>query len=122
MVKSRRRLLKFVGIRVASVAFSVVIAILLTIVIANLGGKVDEIVKAEIEFYVWDAINRNPALKSLSEEERANLAKQFIENELRARGLDKPFAVRIFIYLKDALSLNLGRSMHITSNSGSRQV
>ncbi|MEM1542444.1 MAG: ABC transporter permease [Ignisphaera sp.] len=121
MVKSRR-LLKFVGIRVVSVAFSVVIAILLTIVIANLGGKVDEIVKAEAEFYIWDAINRNPALRSLSEEERANLAKQFIENELRARGLDKPFAVRIFIYLKDALSLNLGRSMHITSNSGSRQV
>lgn len=117
-----KKLFKFVGMRIISIVFSLIIAILLTIVVANLGGKVDEIVKTEIEFYVWDSINRNPVLKNLSEEERSNLAKQMIENEIKVRGLDQPFGVRIFIYLKDALLLNLGRSMHIISNSGSRQV
>jgi peptide/nickel transport system permease protein len=117
-----KRLLKFIGIRTASVAISIVIAILFTIVVANLGGKVDEIVKAEVEFYVWDSINRNPALRFLSQEEREKLAKEMIENILRARGLDKPFPIRVFIYLKDALTLNLGMSMHLTSNTGSRQI
>jgi len=116
------RLIKFVGTRALSVGISIVIAILFTIVIANLGGKVDEIVRNEVEFQVWSTINRDPKLRLLSQEEKEEIAREMIENILRARGLDKPFPVRVFIYLKDALSLSLGRSMHLTSNTGSRQV
>lgn len=121
-MKSSRRILKYVGVRVLSVAISLVLAILLTIVVANFGGKIDEIVRTDIEFAVWEMINRNPAYRGLSEEMRKNIAQQMIESEIKARGLDKPFVVRLFIYLRDALILNLGRSMHITSNAGSRQV
>lgn len=120
--RDTRRIVKYIGVRMGTVAVSLVIAVLLTIIIANFGGMVDEIVKTEVSFHVWEHINRNPEYRGLSEEERTRIATQMIESALRARGLDKPFAVRMFIYLTDALTLNLGRSMHITSNAGSRQV
>jgi peptide/nickel transport system permease protein len=37
-------------------------------------------------------------------------------------GLDKPFMVRSLSFLKNALTLKLGRSLQLTSASGSRQV
>ena len=37
-------------------------------------------------------------------------------------GLDTPFMLRSFIYLRDGLVLNLGRSQYMSSASGSRQV
>lgn len=117
-----KRILKYISIRAGTVAVSLIVAVLLTIIIANFGGMVDEIVRTEVEFWVWEYINRNPEYRGLSEEERARIASQMTESALRARGLDKPFAVRVFIYLGDALTLRLGRSMHITSNAGSRQV
>ena len=37
-------------------------------------------------------------------------------------GLDKPFVVRSFNFLKNALTLNLGRATYMSSDAGSRQV
>jgi peptide/nickel transport system permease protein len=40
----------------------------------------------------------------------------------RRLGLDKPFAVRSVLYLKNALTLELGRALQMASDSGSKQV
>ena len=45
-----------------------------------------------------------------------------VQLEYERQGLDKPFILRSFRYLLDAVTLNLGRSEHITSDSGSREV
>lgn len=117
-----KMMLKYVGIRIITVSLSLIIAILLTVIIANFGGKMDEIARAEIEFNVWETINRDPYYRNLSNEQRKEIAREMIESITRIVGLDKPYPVRIFIHLRNALTLNLGRSMHITSSSGSRQV
>jgi peptide/nickel transport system permease protein len=45
-----------------------------------------------------------------------------IATEEARMGMDKPFIVRSFIYLADAITLNLGRALKMVSNSGSNQV
>jgi peptide/nickel transport system permease protein len=43
-------------------------------------------------------------------------------NELKKIGFDKPFIYRSVLYLRDALTLSLGRALFISSNSGSKSV
>lgn len=121
-MSAAKRLAKYIGIRAASIAVSLVIAVLLTIVIANYGGKVDEIVMSEIELQVRQSLYQDPRYRQLPEEQQKQLAIELIESIKAARGLDKPYYIRVFIYLRDALTLNLGRSMWITSNTGSRAI
>ena len=37
-------------------------------------------------------------------------------------GMDQPFILRSFTFLSDAITLNLGRALSMTSNSGSNSV
>ncbi|MEM1946498.1 MAG: ABC transporter permease, partial [Candidatus Caldarchaeum sp.] len=64
----------------------------------------------------------NPANRALNETQVRNLIEQLYQNELKRLGFDQPFIVRSFNYLRDALSLELGRSLFISSDSGSRSV
>ncbi|MEM0268443.1 MAG: ABC transporter permease [Candidatus Korarchaeum sp.] len=100
----------------------VVIVTYLTILIANAGGYVDEIMISEIRFNIAQAVSANPLYKGLSVEERNKLIERLVEVEIRKRGLDQPFPVRSLIYLWNALTLDLGRAMWMTSDSGSRLV
>lgn len=97
-------------------------AIYVTIVVANMGGKVDEIILADLRLRIWDEVNRNPEYRVLSGAEREKIAESIIRLEIERLGLDKPFLVRSFIYLRDAALLELGRAQFMTSDSGSRLV
>ncbi len=55
------RVVKFSAVRLASLLFSVVVAIFLTIIIANMGGKVDELRMGEIRETVVQTVRSNPA-------------------------------------------------------------
>jgi len=100
----------------------VIIVTYLTILIANAGGYVDEILISDIKFNVAQRVSANPLYKGLSIEERNKLIERLVENEIRLRGLDQPFPIRSLIYLWNALTLDLGRSMYMTSDTGSRLV
>jgi len=100
----------------------VVIVTYVTILIANAGGYVDEIIIGDIKFNVAQAVNANPLYKGMSVEERNKLIDRLVEVEIRKRGLDQPFPIRSLIYLWNALTLDLGRSMFMTSDTGSRLV
>jgi peptide/nickel transport system permease protein len=100
----------------------VVVAVYLTILIANMGGYVDQIRRAEIREEVSQAMVANLAFRSLPPEERARLQQELVRQRERYFGLDQPFLLRSVIYLRDALLLNLGRSYQISSDTGSRQV
>ncbi len=41
---------------------------------------------------------------------------------MRRLGLNQPFAVRSVRYLKNALTLNLGRAINMKSDQGSKEV
>ncbi len=113
---------KYAVVRGVVLFLTVVVAIYLTIIIANMGGKVDEIVLSELRMSITQAINQNPQYRSLPGPEREKLIEETLKNEIRRLGLDTPFFVRSLIYLRDAITLDLGRALFMTSDSGSRLV
>jgi len=100
----------------------VAIGVYLTVMIANMGGYVDEIRKGEIREKVGMEVRANKDLQR----KPPSVIRQYIDErvamEEKRLGLDKPFIARSFAYLGNAMSLNLGRAERITSNSGSSQV
>jgi peptide/nickel transport system permease protein len=124
--KARSRTLlrigRFTALRLVTMAFTVTIGIYLTILIANMGGYVDVMMRSEIEDRVAQSILVNKAYQNLSLDERQKLIDERIASEVNRLGLNQPFAIRSFHYLTNALTLNLGRSINMTSDTGSKQV
>jgi len=116
------RVAKYSILRLFSLFVAVVIGVYLTILIANMGGYVDEIMRGEIRFEESQSVMMNPANRSLSTEAKQKLIEQRIALEEKRLHLDEPFAVRSVRYLRNALTLNLGRAINMTSDSGSREV
>lgn len=116
------RLLRYTGIKSIALFVTIVVGVYLTILIANMGGYVDDIRRSQIREGIDMAVSQDPAMRQLSNEERA----QFIAGQVALAeaqlGLDQPFIFRSFRYLADALTLNLGFAEQLTSDSGSRQV
>jgi peptide/nickel transport system permease protein len=116
------RIARYTVVRVVVLFLTVVIAVYLTVLIANMGGYVDTIQRGQIQEAVNMALATNPAFKQLSAtEKQAQMEAQIAIQEKRL-GLDQPFVVRSFLYLKNALTLNLGRALQMASDSGSKMV
>jgi len=122
MGKSIARIVRYMLFRTVMLFITVVIGVYLTVIIVNMGGYLDKVKKAEIRIKVAMAIYNNPAYQGLPSSELQKLVDEQAELEYRRQGLDRPFIVRSFDYLLTALSLSLGRSENLTSDSGSRQV
>jgi len=116
------RLLKYSGMRLFTLAITVTIGVYLTILIANMGGYVDTIMRNEIRDNTTQSILANPAFRNLDPSVRERLIQDKIASEIKRLGLDQPFAVRSFRYLRNALTLNLGRALQMTSDHGSKEV
>ncbi len=110
------------ALRLVTLAITVTIGIYLTILIANMGGYVDTIMRNEVRDNVTQAMIANPNFRNLDSDVRAKLIQERIASEIDRLGLNQPFVVRSFKYLTNALTLNLGRSVHMTSDSGSKSV
>lgn len=117
-----KRVLKYSGVRLISLFITVVVGVYLTILIANMGGYVDQMMKAEIQERITMEIGRSPAYKNMDPATRNELAQEMIQNEIERLNLDQPLLLRSFRFLRNALTLNLGRAMNMTSDSGSRNV
>jgi peptide/nickel transport system permease protein len=116
------RAARYTGVRLVTLFLTVVVAVYLTILIANMGGYVDQILRGQIQERVQMSLMNNPTYKALSAaEKQEQMAAQIAVQEKRW-GLDRPFMVRSFTFLRNALSLNLGRALQMTSDSGSKQV
>ena len=116
------RVTRYALVRLVTLMVTVVIGVYLTILIANMGGYVDTILRNSIRENTTQAILANPAMRQLGTAERQKLIQDRIRLEEQRLGLDKPFAVRSFAFLRNALTLELGRALHMNSDSGSRQV
>ena len=116
------RILRYSVVRLFSLLFSLVIAIFLTIMIANMGGYVDQIRMGEIRETVVQNIRSNQSYRNLPAEQLQALIEERIYHEAHAQGLDQPFMVRTLKYMRKALTLNLGNALRMTSDTGSRQV
>src|SRR5215204_1495998 len=117
-----KRVSRYVVVRSLSLFVTVVIGVYLTIMIANMGGFVDQIMKGEIRERVTQALIVSPAFQQMEPEVRQNLIQERIAAEEERIGLNVPIAIRNFRYLSNALTLQLGRSINMTSDAGSKQV
>lgn len=113
---------QYMVVRLVTLFLTVVVGVYLTIMIANMGGYVDQIKRFEIQEGVTQAINQNPANKNLSPDTKRKLIEDTIASRIEAAGLNTPFAVRVVGYMSDALTLNLGRAKNMSSLGGSREV
>ena len=116
------RVIRYTGLRLVTLFITVVIGIYLTILIANMGGYVDNIMKGEITQSITQKAAASPSMRSMSSDERAKLIQAEITLEENREGLNTPVAVRNFAYLSNALTLNLGTAINMNSDSGSKSV
>src|SRR5215216_7529487 len=96
------RMLKYVGVRVLTMAFTVTVGVYLTILIANMGGYVDTIMRNEIRDNTTQAMLANPANRSMDRDVLQKLIQQRIASQEKRLGLDQPFAIRSIKYLGNA--------------------
>lgn len=116
------RVARYMGVRIVALFITVLIGVFLTIVIANMGGYVDKIRLGDIQETVALSINRNPAYRGMMPEARQKLIEDQIHLRAEIQGLNKPFMLRTVDYMWDAMTLNLGQALKMTSDSGSKQV
>lgn len=117
------RVARFMGVRAISLIITVVIGIYTTIMIANMGGYVDEIKRNDIR----ERVNLQVAAltssnRGITTEQRRQMVTEMVTLEEKRQGLDTPFAIRSVRYLVDSLQLKLGRATNMVSDNGSREV
>ncbi len=117
-----RGFLKHLAKRALSLFLSLLVALYLTIVLANLGGYVDEIVKSDLLMSITVSVMNNPAYKPLPDSEKKKIIESLYKAAIEARGLNMPFPIRSLLYLYDALTFNFGYALYLTSDTGSKQV
>jgi len=116
------RLGRYTLTRSAGLLLTVIVGVYLTILIANIGGYADEIRRSAIREIVGINLVADPLLQKLPADERRRAIDERVRIEEQRMGLDRPFLIRSFGFLWDALTLDLGRADNMTSDSGSRQV
>lgn len=116
------RLFRYTSIRLVALFFTVVAGVYVTVLVANMGGYVDEIRRGQIREQVLITASLDQEFRQLPEAERNAITDQRIAEAEARFGLDQPFALRSFRYLINALTLNLGFSEALISDSGSRAV
>lgn len=116
------RVAKYTVVKFFTMGITVTIGVYLTILIANMGGYVDTIMRNEIRDTTTQAILANPNYRNLSSEAKQELIRKKIASEEERLGLNQPFVVRSLRYLSNALTLRLGRALHMISDHGSKEV
>ncbi|MBW6455077.1 MAG: ABC transporter permease [Trueperaceae bacterium] len=119
---SLARVARFTVVRLLALFLTVVVGVYLTILIANMGGYVDELRRSTIRENVSLVVGMDPELRRLPPAERIEHMESLIAIQEERLGLNRPFLLRSFAYLGGALTLDLGRSEFLTSDSGSREV
>jgi peptide/nickel transport system permease protein len=116
------RMARYTALRLVTMAITVTIGVYLTIMIANMGGYVDTIMRNEIRDNTTQSMLANPANRSLDRTVLQKLIQEKIASQEERLGLNKPFAIRSLNYLGNSLTLNLGRALNMTSDNGSKEV
>ncbi|MFC3284527.1 ABC transporter permease [Litchfieldella rifensis] len=121
-MRDLRRLLIYTGKRLLALFLTVVVGVYLTIVIANMGGQVDELRMVQIRSEASELVRANPDFQDMPSEERNQLIQRQVAMEVERLRLDEPFILRSIDYLRQAITLNLGRAEQMHSDRGSRAV
>lgn len=119
--KALARFARYVALRGITVLITVAIGVYIAVWVTNLGGYADEWRRNDIKAGVAMGF-RGVSFVGMSYLEREKVMEDAWLAAIAANGLDKPFFVRSFRYLAEALSLTLGESTawgYMTTSSGS---
>ena len=116
------RMLRYTSLRLVALFFTVVVGVYVTVLIANMGGYVDEIRRGQIRETILLEASTDEVFMRMAEAERTAIIAERIRLQEERLGLNRPFLIRSFVYLTNALTLNLGFSEGLSSDSGSRLV
>jgi peptide/nickel transport system permease protein len=116
------RIARYTVTRLLTLFVTVVIGIYLTIMIANMGGYVDTIMRSDIRERINQGVLTSKAFQDMAPETRKKIAEDLIAKEEKRLHLDTPVAIRSLNYLVNSLKLELGRAQNMTSDNGSRTV
>ena len=115
---------RFLFVRLAMI-FIVLSAVLL-ITIALLGSTMDDILRRNVKLNVIDEVSHNTKLNASFRtiEERQNYIENQIKIQIHTQGLDEPWYSPKSLGTKffKTITLDLGRSLFLTSDSGSQDV
>jgi peptide/nickel transport system permease protein len=116
------RVARYTAVKLVMLVITVAIGVYLTILIANMGGYVDSIMRGQIREGIAMRMQYDPAFQGLTSVEKKALIENEIELEEKRLGLNQPFVIRSFRYLSNAMVLELGRAQLMTSDEGSKEV
>jgi len=122
MQDTSRGLVRFGLSRAVVLLLILLVAPYLTIAIMNWGGALDQMLASRIRHEVTMHIMTDPVLRELPAAERERLADVMVQDEYGRLGLDQPLIRRNFDHMWRAISLELGQSEAMMSDTGSRQV
>lgn len=117
------RVLRYTAGRLATLAITVAISVYLTILVANLGGFLDQVVRANIDFALGESLRET--LKNVEDPaERERITELARSAMIEAEGLNSPFMVRSFRWLWKGLTLDWGegRVRILMGGTPSREV
>jgi peptide/nickel transport system permease protein len=116
------RIVKYTSVRIIALLFTVTVGVYLTILIANMGGEVDNIRRGTIRENIALGVSANPEMRQMTVSERSQLISELVRLEEERLGLNRPFLLRSFGFLSNAMTLNLGMAESMSSDTGSKQV
>ena len=116
------RVVQYTGLRMIALFFTILIGVYLTILLANMGGYVDQIRKNYIREQVALSVGFDDDFRNMTSEERREHIEKLVALQEKRMGLDQPFLLRSFRFLLGAMTLDLGWADNMSSDSGSRMV
>jgi len=128
MVKCRTHVTWLVGLarylikKVAFLVVTLLVALYLTVVIANFGGYVDELLRAQARFDAVRNCNTNPACVRLPPDQRNATIEGDYQAIVQSKGLDRDFFTKSVVFTRDLLTFQLGRAIILRDVSGSDDV
>ena len=115
------RIARYTIVRAIVMALTVIIAVWVTIFIANLGGYVDVIIESRID-QVLMAMALGGWLSDLPTEEKFAIIDETRAAMVEAEGLNEPFLIRTVRWLEDGLTLDWGESRYSRIRSWGRST
>jgi peptide/nickel transport system permease protein len=99
-------LIKYLFRKILTLFLMVSVSVLAVILIANFGGEIDEMVKAEIQFAVGQQIRYD--VQGMDPAEREAYTQEILEERYALAGINEPFIKRTLRWFWMAISLDLG--------------
>ena len=106
---------RYAGVRVVMLFLTAVAGVYVTIIVANLGGHVDDIVRSAIIEGIGMGLGRDPEVMKMPLPEREALINRAVAAAEEAAGLNEPFVIRSWRWLSRGLTLDLGESRRLKS-------